>query len=444
MNGSGQRTIPNVVFPFRSMISKSRSAAYYGSEYQLPHYAATDISRREPLETAASLYTVAIGHKEADACRTRDSRFVSMRTATSWIFLGGGCLKSTPEEKVRQRFIETLINEYHYPANTIRREVPIQHGSKELRDKDGNPVRADIVVYASKAACLNRDQGKINFVVECKRNKVEDGYAQLVSYIFNTSANGGVWTNGDGTVFYRREDKDGIQVLEETPGLPRCGQGWEDGRTPRIGELERPCNVRRLLAMCHNRLYGRGMENADSDLTMDMVRILLAKIYDETVTSDTAYPHFWITPEQYKSEDGRATDKQKECVRMLRVQKGDILISRSGTIGKVTYATRILADKYVISDDLVRVRVPDENMRAYLLAFLMSSTAMNLMKLDEFGSVQQHLQPRHIWGLPVPVPDSWEQVSPIIDAGKGMISAMEQTSLADESLRTNGFDSLIE
>lgn len=110
--------------------------------------------------------------------------------------LGGGCLKSTPEEKVRQRFIETLINEYHYPANTIRREVPIQHGSKELRDKDGNPVRADIVVYASKAACLNRDQGKINFVVECKRNKVEDGYAQLVSYIFNTSANGGVWTNG--------------------------------------------------------------------------------------------------------------------------------------------------------------------------------------------------------------------------------------------------------
>lgn len=758
-----------------------------------------------------------------------------MRTATSWIFLGGGCLKSTPEEKVRQRFIETLINEYHYPANTIRREVPIQHGSKELRDKDGNPVRADIVVYASKAACLNRDQGKINFVVECKRNKVEDGYAQLVSYIFNTSANGGVWTNGDGTVFYRRENKDGIQVLEETPGLPRCGQGWEDGRTPRIGELERPRNVRRLLAMCHNRLYGRGMENADSDLTMDMVRILLAKIYDETVTSDTAYPHFWITPEQYKSEDGRAavaktirslfheyaeqyptvfdkdediavgdstlveaasvlqdysfvsreddaddwdlmgaayeqfthvtlkrqqgqfftnrlvvkamvdmldpdiadkvldpaggsggfataafrykrrkaidgtkpgspqrerrlglcknsvflveiskrlvkiaktamlltgdgntgivlpkgildnrtyinyrrwmlsrckvdavvtlhkntfepdtgvrtcvlflskpleddpvpgdytifmaqsrrvgkdskgepvfaldekgsatseldedltqiaeayktfrdigtftesetcftaergelddnlnlnpqhyspelnatlekvskfddkpdwsvttigqldkniriymgprwssrslvvedpsdttnltpyltangaleqrrmtvkwfdmsraTDKQKECVRMLRVQKGDILISRSGTIGKVTYATRILADKYVISDDLVRVRVPDENMRAYLLAFLMSSTAMNLMKLDEFGSVQQHLQPRHIWGLPVPVPDSWEQVSPIIDAGKGMISAMEQTSLADESLRTNGFDSLIE
>lgn len=43
MNGSVQRTIPDVMLPFRSMIPKSRSAAYYGSEYQLPHYAATDI-----------------------------------------------------------------------------------------------------------------------------------------------------------------------------------------------------------------------------------------------------------------------------------------------------------------------------------------------------------------------------------------------------------------
>lgn len=852
--------------------------------------------------------------------------------------LGGGRLKNTPEERVRQRFIETLINEYRYPANLIRREVPIQHGSDELKDSEGNPIRADIVVYANKDACQRRDQGKINFLVECKRNKVEEGYAQLVSYIFNTSANGGVWTNGDGTIFYRRDIRDGSQSLEETPNLPRYQQGWKEDYAPRIGELERPKNVRRLLASCHNRLYGRGMENADIDLTMDMVRILLAKIHDETVTDTTAYPRFWVTPEQYRSEEGRhevahtirslfreyakqyptvfdkdediavgdstlveaasvlqeysfvsraddaddwdlmgaayeqfthvtlkrqqgqfftnrlvvksmvkmldpgvaeavldpaggsggfateafrykrrkalestqrnspqrerqielsknsvflveiskrlvkiaktamiltgdgntgmtqgnsigeysrldgwitshcpkgrpeliitnppfsgqkiesmitdddilklfsfghkpdtkgefpivdaspdatnapllvrqapellflercidwlrpggrmgivlpkgildnttyvhyrhwlldhcridgvvtlhkntfepdtgvrtcvlflskpkpgenppenytmfmaqsrrvgkdskgapvytlddkgsatndldedmtsiadnyvrfkrdgqfeesetcftttrndldanlnlnpqhyspdlnatlekvnefdskdgwsvttigqldknikiymgprwssrslvvenpettrgltpyltangaleqrrmtvkwfdmsrATKKQKDYVEMLRVKHGDILISRSGTIGKVTYATKRLADEYVISDDLVRVRVPDLDMRAYLLAFLMSSTAMRLMKLDEFGSVQQHLQPRHIWGLTVPVPDSWEQVRPIISAGKAMMSALEQTAAADAVLFQQGFDSLI-
>lgn len=139
----------------------------------------------------------------------------------------------------------------------------------------------------------------------------------------------------------------------------------------------------------------------------------------------------------------RATAKQRDCVEKLRVRHGDILISRSGTIGKVTYATRPLAENYIISDDLVRVRVSDTQIRAYLLAFLMSSTAMSLMKLDEFGSVQQHLQPRHIWGMPVPVPDSWDQVSDIIEAGQRMMEAMERTAEADMLLRQEGFDSLI-
>lgn len=47
MNGSGQRTIPNVVFPFRSMISKSFSVADNGLEYQVRGNLAPDISRRE-------------------------------------------------------------------------------------------------------------------------------------------------------------------------------------------------------------------------------------------------------------------------------------------------------------------------------------------------------------------------------------------------------------
>ena len=47
MNGSVQRTIPNVMLPFRSMISKSFSVADNGLEYQVGHYVPPDISRRE-------------------------------------------------------------------------------------------------------------------------------------------------------------------------------------------------------------------------------------------------------------------------------------------------------------------------------------------------------------------------------------------------------------
>ena len=142
-------------------------------------------------------------------------------------------------------------------------------------------------------------------MVECKKDKVKEGYAQLVSYIFNTSANSGIWTNGDSAVFYRRKTQGGSQRLDEIPELPRHGQGWDEDRQPTLSELEKPRNVRRIFALCHNRLYGRGMENADSDLTMDMVRILLAKIQDESNTSPDKYPKFWITAKQYASEDGR-------------------------------------------------------------------------------------------------------------------------------------------
>lgn len=139
----------------------------------------------------------------------------------------------------------------------------------------------------------------------------------------------------------------------------------------------------------------------------------------------------------------KASSQQKQYIDMLKIQEGDILISRSGTIGKVTYATKDLADNYIVSDDLVRIRVKDDNLRAYLLAYFTSSTALLLMLLDEYGSVQQHLQPRHIQEMLIPVPDDWRLAQDMIDAGKMLMKAMEDLSKADNKIRTQGFDSLM-
>jgi len=138
-----------------------------------------------------------------------------------------------------------------------------------------------------------------------------------------------------------------------------------------------------------------------------------------------------------------ATESQKRCIEMLKIEEGDILISRSGTIGKVTYATKDLAANYVVSDDLVRVRVQDPDLRAYLLAYFTSKTALSLMMLDEYGSVQQHLQPRHIQQMLIPVPEKWEMVAEIIHSGKNLIKGLEALSKADCAIREQGFDSLI-
>lgn len=42
--------------------------------------------------------------------------------------LSGKVLKDTPEERVRQRFINILQSDYGYPKSVLAREVPIQQG----------------------------------------------------------------------------------------------------------------------------------------------------------------------------------------------------------------------------------------------------------------------------------------------------------------------------
>lgn len=205
---------------------------------------------------------------------------------------------------MRQRFICILHEDYGYPKEFMQREVPVQSGSKILvNENDGSPIRADIVVYNGKRAALTKDQGNILFVVECKKPNVTEGYAQLVSYIYNTSAIGGVWTNGEGLRVYKKKPNNEIG-LDEILSLPHFREKWDgDDTIPDKTSLPRPHNVRFLLASCHNKLYGRGMENEDFDLAMDMVRILLAKIQDET--SPGKLPRFWITSSEYKSAEGR-------------------------------------------------------------------------------------------------------------------------------------------
>ncbi len=274
-----------------------------------------------------------------DVCFTDDGKIID--------YLSDKVLMDTPEERVRQRFIKILHSDYGYPKNEMLREVPIQRGSKIQQDQNGNDIRADIVVYKNKKAALNRDQGNILFVVECKKKDATEGYAQLVSYIFNTSAIGGVWTNGNGLDVYRKQ-KGNFEGLEQILSLPKYKQEWNDSDyIPNKQNLPRPHEVRFLLTACHNKLYGRGMENDESDLTMDMVRILLAKIQDET--SSGQYPRFWITDRQHQSSEGRKEVANE--VQSLFREYADLYPDIFGPHEKITVGPDCIAEVVGILKD---------------------------------------------------------------------------------------------
>ncbi|WIM09468.1 N-6 DNA methylase [Enhydrobacter sp.] len=130
---------------------------------------------------------------------------------------------------------------------------------------------------------------------------------------------------------------------------------------------------------------------------------------------------------------GKASKRQLHTIKILRVQEGDLLVTRSGTIGRVAYVTPRLVGA-IVSDDMIRVRIKDETIRFYVYAYLQSYAGYNQMLRNEYGSVQQHLEPKHIAGILIPVPPDWAGVSGIVEATRAAVKARETFEKSFSSL----------
>jgi len=121
----------------------------------------------------------------------------------------------------------------------------------------------------------------------------------------------------------------------------------------------------------------------------------------------------------------KATKKQLATINAIRVQRGDIVITRSGSIGRISYITSRY-DNAIVSDDLIRVRIKDENLGFYIYQFLQSKFAQDQMLRNEYGAIQQHLEPDHIRNILVPIPDDSALLSSIVTQVQKSIRLKEE------------------
>jgi type I restriction enzyme S subunit len=87
----------------------------------------------------------------------------------------------------------------------------------------------------------------------------------------------------------------------------------------------------------------------------------------------------------------------------LRLKKGDILLTRSGTIGSVTIVSKTLEDT-IFSDDVIRIRTKRILDIGFLYAFLRSETGKIILQTNGYGSVITHIEPDHLADISVPTP----------------------------------------
>ena len=79
------------------------------------------------------------------------------------------------------------------------------------------------------------------------------------------------------------------------------------------------------------------------------------------------------------------------------------LVSRSGTIGRMAYARREMAGMWSSEHILKIVPAPNLVRPGYLYTFLSSRFGIPLVTGSTYGAIVQHIEPKHLVDLPVPL-----------------------------------------
>lgn len=88
-----------------------------------------------------------------------------------------------------------------------------------------------------------------------------------------------------------------------------------------------------------------------------------------------------------------------EKVQDLHVKEGTVLLSRSGTIGNVTFVNKTLS-KFLVSEHAIRLECTDNS--GYVYTFLKTKIGKKLVCSNIYGAVIQQIEPAHLTMVPVP------------------------------------------
>ncbi len=99
--------------------------------------------------------------------------------------------------------------------------------------------------------------------------------------------------------------------------------------------------------------------------------------------------------------DGYISNLTKINIENLRVKKGQILMTCSGTIGKVSYVSDTLKNK-IFSHDLLRINCKNTVDQGYVYTYLKSKVGNKILLTNSYGAVITHIEPEHLATIPIP------------------------------------------
>lgn len=210
--------------------------------------------------------------------------------------LNGEELKWTPEEEVRQIFINKLIKEYKYPRQLIKKEVSVRTGQTETKK------RADIVVYRDDKNF--EPETNAHIIVETKKKDRSDGVDQLETYLNVTTAEFGVWFNGKEYAYIQqtREPHKHFDI----PDIPPYGKSLADVGLYQKKDLIPATDLKSVFEAAHNYIYANE-GYLKEQVFNEVLKLIFVKMVDEKSASSDC--QFRITEKELRDvEEGRSRD----------------------------------------------------------------------------------------------------------------------------------------
>ena len=88
-------------------------------------------------------------------------------------------------------------------------------------------------------------------------------------------------------------------------------------------------------------------------------------------------------------------------IESTKVERGQVLLTRSGTIGVVSYVSKTLENQS-LSDDVIRIKATEYP--GYIYTYLKSRIGRLLVETNNYGAVIKHIEPEHLNAIPIPNP----------------------------------------
>jgi type I restriction enzyme M protein len=239
-------------------------------------------------------------------------------------FITGKLRKDTPEERIRQDVVRSLVEEYGYSKDDIDIEFPIKMGSAKKR--------ADIVIFEEGS---EHRQENIYIIVEVKTENVKpsdkkEGIEQLKSYVaacINTQF--ALWVGSERLAF-KVTEKNGKKKLEEIPDIPKRGETTIP--KPTRGSLVPAVNLKQVFKRIHNYIYANQGFQKDKAFE-ELLKLIFIKVYDEQYSPSLK---FYILPGEDIGEVRKRLNELFKNVqnRYKYIFKGNEVIELNDTVLK--------------------------------------------------------------------------------------------------------------